>query len=155
MPLGPRFFQILNEETALLRRFLTLLESEQQALVSGVNEGLAKFAQDKSELSLQLDQFDRALAAEQSKGGFPQGSEGVKAWLAQAQPQQQKAWATFLELASAAKATNDLNGRIITERLSGNQQAIQALMAAANKPATYGPKGQAFPIGGGRTLGSA
>ncbi|HEX5393390.1 MAG TPA: flagellar protein FlgN [Rhodocyclaceae bacterium] len=155
MPLAPRFFQILNEEIALLRRFLTLLEEEQHALIAGTNEGLAKFAQAKSELSLQLDQLDRALVAEQSKGGFPPGSEGVKDWLAQAQPQQQKVWATFLELASAAKATNELNGRIITERLIGNQQAIQALMAAANKPATYGPKGQAFPIGGGRTLGSA
>lgn len=155
MPLAPRFFQILNEEIALLGRFLGLLEEEQQALISGANEGLAKFAQQKSELSLQLDQWARALAAEQSSGGFPPGNEGVEVWLADAQPQQKKAWATFLELAAAAKSTNELNGRIITERLSGNQQAIQALMAAANKPATYGPKGQAFPIGGGRTLGSA
>lgn len=155
MPLGPRFFQVLNEEIALLRRFLSLLENEQQALISGANEGLAKLAQDKSELSLQLDQLDRALASEQASGGYPPGSEGVQAWLAEAPPQQQKVWAAFLELATAAKSTNELNGRIITERLSGNQQAIQALMAAANKPATYGPKGQAFPIGGGRTLGSA
>lgn len=155
MPLGPRFFQILNEEIALLRRFVGLLEEEQQALIAGANEPLAKFAQDKGELVLQLDQMDRILSAEQAAAGYPSGKEGVEAWLAESNPQQRNIWETFLELARAAKATNELNGRIITERLSGNQQAIQILIAEANKPATYGPKGQAFPLGVGRTLGSA
>lgn len=146
---------ILAQEAKLLGRFVELLEQEQKALVDGANEALPDLAAQKTQMSEQLISHEQDRARVQSQAGIGADKGKIAVWLTATSPEAAGEWESFLELVARAKALNELNGRLITERLNNNQQAIHALMAAANRTATYGPKGQSLTGNFSRSLGSA
>lgn len=153
----PRLQNLLNEEVAQLRGFLALLEKEQQALADGDIERLMPLAADKTGCFARLAQLGEARAAALAAAGLPANRQGMEAWL-ERQPEPggaRRDWRDLLSLAKSASALNRTNGELIATRLAHNQQALTALMTAANQAALYGPDGQAHPLGGGRSLGSA
>lgn len=152
-----RIQNLLFEETAQLRGFLSLLEREQQALVAGEVDRLLPLAEEKSAHFARLaglgEARNQALAAE----SLPPDRKGMEAWL-ERHPElsgAHRAWQDLLQLTLKAREINQVNGRLIGSRLAGNQQALSVLLAAANQASLYGPDGQARPLGGGRSLGSA
>jgi flagella synthesis protein FlgN len=66
-----------------------------------------------------------------------------------------QAWSWLCELAAEARELNALNGKLIGLHMQHNQQALAALMAAADKATTYGPDGQQQSGVGSRILGKA
>ncbi len=64
-------------------------------------------------------------------------------------------WDEVLELARSARARNEINGKLITERMAHNQAALSLLLSAADQPPLYDAEGNTRAIGGGRMLGSA
>lgn len=147
---------LIAEEVARLRDFLVLLEKEQQALAAGDVDRLLPLADDKNRLFGRLAQLGEARGQALAAAGFPADRQGMEGWLAR-QPNANGAgrtWQELLSLAEKARALNEINGKLIASRLADNQQALSALMAAANQAALYGPDGQARPIGSGRSLGS-
>lgn len=147
--------EILVKEGALLQQFIELLEREQQALVEGANDTLPGLADQKSRMSEQLIAYEQERAQLQSREGIGGDKGQIGAWLSRLAADAAAEWEKFLGLVARAKDLNDLNGRLIGERLKNNQQAIHALMAAANQTATYGPKGQSLTGNVSRSLGSA
>ena len=144
---------LLAEEAEALRLFVDLLKREQRLLAEGNVDSLVALAEKKSDFAETLGNLscrrEAALAAEGIAGGM-----GV--WLAKPGNQRHEAkWRELLDSARVAKNLNETNGKLIALRLGHNQQALNALLAAADLAMTYGPDGQQRPPGGGRTLGSA
>ena len=149
------FFTLLAAEKQLVEKFVGLLKAEQEVLTAGRKDEIAPLTASKTTLAETLSQQSEKRQVLMAESGIPTDREGLKQWMTQQAAEHQELWASFIGLASEAKLLNDINGRLVAERLSNNQQAIQTLMAAANRPATYGPDGQTNSIGHGRTIGSA
>lgn len=145
----------LDEEKQVLLKFVAILEEEQKILIQGGKDELPPITKTKTQLTDSLTSAGESRAAAFAAAGVPVDKEGFSTWLQKAPVKFREQWAAFIALAGTAKNLNDINGRLVAERLSNNQQAIQVLMAAANRPATYGPDGQTNALGSGRTLGSA
>jgi len=147
----------LQEEVGVLREFVQILHREQQALVAANAEVLLPLTTEKNTAANRLtglaNQRSLALAAD----GFPANGAGMNQWLKK-HPDRVTAglWAEFLTLAQEARTLNELNGKLIQDRMSHNQKALIALTAASENAAIYGPDGQTrFTPGSGRSLGSA
>lgn len=150
-----RMARLVQDENVLLKDFVALLGQEQALLLDGDVDALMALAGQKTQLYRRLqftaDERTRLLAAARLKPDaevMRRILEGNPAALAQ--------WQDTLDLASEAHALNALNGRLITQRMQHNQQALAVLLAAAEQPAaTYGPDGQSRPHVSGRHFGSA
>jgi flagella synthesis protein FlgN len=147
---------LLTQELAALQIFVDLLREEQSLLVSATSDELGSLATDKSHSAIELGQLSTARDQELIKLNFPTGRAGMDAWvISDAGIPFQGNWDRLLGLAREARGLNEANGKLIALHLQLNQQALAALLAAADQTATYGPDGQAIPSVGGRSLGSA
>jgi flagellar biosynthesis protein FlgN len=147
---------LLIQELTALQAFIELLRDEQSQLASASSERLGPLATGKSRSALELGQLSAARDRELVRLNLPIGRAGMDAWAISSEgaPYQQD-WDRLLGLAGEARALNEANGKLIALHLQHNQQALSALLAAADQTATYGPDGQAKPGVGGRSLGSA
>lgn len=138
----------------MLTDFVALLAREEQLLVDGKIDPLLELAEQKTLLYRRLqflsDERSRIFAAarvELCDEAMLQALAGDTAALAN--------WQQVIVLAREASDRNQVNGRLISERMQHNQQALTVLMAAAAQPgATYGPDGQSRPHLSGRRFGS-
>lgn len=151
--------RLLGDELSTLRDFHALLRREQDLLVKNDADRVRLLADEKSALAQRLGvllgQREGALVT----AGFGRGRNGMDAWLAaHGEAASTSRWQELLALAIDARALNETNGRLIGTLLQHNQQALAALMTAANQAMTYGPQGVEAgisAIGTGRLLGSA
>lgn len=151
--------RLLGVELSTLREFHALLRREQDLLVKNDADRVRLLADEKSTLAQRLGsllgQRENVLVA----AGFGRGRSGMDAWLtAHGEAASMRRWQELLDLATDARALNETNGRLIGTLLQHNQQALAALMTAANQAMTYGPQGVeagGSSIGTGRLLGSA
>ncbi|MRR49979.1 MAG: flagellar protein FlgN [Rhodocyclaceae bacterium] len=146
----------LREEVGVLKDFIALLQKEQRILVSGDPEVLLPLSVEKNALAARLASFANQRALALATAGLTANREGMEQWLKKQPAENRAIWQAFVALAEEARALNDLNGKLITEKLSHNHQALATLTAASEHAAIYGPDGQArFSPGSGRSLGSA
>lgn len=146
----------LQAERAALHTFVTLLESEQNALTTGQTDQLLPLAERKTlavqELNQLADGRRKMLAAQ---GVASDEGAGVEAWLQAHAAGSVAIWRDIRVLAARAGETNRQNGQLIQIRLRHNQQALSVLRNAANSASgLYGPDGQPQLRPTGRTLGS-
>ena len=151
------FLPTVEAEVAAARRFVSLLELEQEMLTKGEVDHLLALVQQKNELALTLatlaDQRHQALAAE----GMKADRTGVSAWFT-AHPTASRAraaWSSLLSIASQARELNRLNGELIQMRMQHNAQALEALLGTHNALGLYGPDGQNTLPSGPRISDSA
>ncbi|NMG56100.1 flagella synthesis protein FlgN [Aromatoleum aromaticum] len=64
-------------------------------------------------------------------------------------------WGEIRELARSAQRCNEINGKLIVERMQHNQSALSVLLTAAGQPQLYNATGLTRPHSSGRHLGSA
>ena len=149
------FFTQLQTEKQVFEAFVGLLEEEQGILVNGRKDELSSNTTKKTKALEELQRLSDQRTNFMRTAGISLEPVGLTSWIAGQNPEAKVLWDQCLDLAKRAKRLNDLNGRLLAERLSGNQQAIHTLMTEANQPATYGPDGQTRGLGQGRPLGSA
>lgn len=153
--------RLLADELDALRAFVALLEQEQESLVAGQVDALLGLIEQKSVLATRLGDCSTRREAALGQMGLPAGRAGMEAWLASAPPaaESRQQWNELLPLAATARELNELNGKLIGTRLQHNQQALTALLGAAEQAMTYGPDGHTQlgggGSGGGRSRGSA
>ncbi|MBI5918121.1 MAG: flagellar protein FlgN [Nitrosomonadales bacterium] len=140
----------LEEECNTLRNFVTLLETEQRALVGGDVEQLLGLSDEKSQLASALVN----LASKRREVLPDPSSTLMESWLKERKSGALPIWNEIQKLAQEAQRLNNTNGELIQVRLRHNQQALVALRNASNNAALYGPDGQHNLSGSGRTLGS-
>lgn len=155
IPATADFTSILHAEHDALKAFVTLLETEQQALLGGNTEPLLKLADDKILATQELSK----LASMRGEGLRARGGKiefgGMTAWLRANAANSLPIWHDILQLAEQAQQLNSTNGVLIQAKLRYNQQALMALQNAAHSASgLYGPDGQHNLPTSGRTLGS-
>lgn len=149
-----RIALLIEAEAIQLKEFLSLLEREEGLLVGGDTDGLLALTHDKTDRYRQLQRLhdDRALVL--GRLGLANNAQSVRSLLASL-PRILARWEEILDLARQAQQRNDLNGKLITERMQHNQAALSVLLSAADHPQLYDASGQSRPTGSGRILGSA
>lgn len=149
-----RLALLIEAEAIQLREFIALLEREESLLVAGDTDALLALTQDKNERYRRLQRLsdDRALLL--GRLGRTPSDAAIREICANL-PRVLARWDEVIELASKARDRNDLNGKLIVERMAHNQAALSVLLTAADQPPLYDAEGHSRPIGGGRMLGSA
>lgn len=154
MPSAPPA-DLIRQEAEVLGGFVALLEEEQRLLIDGGVDALPSLVERKNALAATLARLAGERAARLRAAGFPEDAKGMEGWLV-ADAAGRAAWQRLLPLASRARELNELNGRLIADRLQRNQSALEALLPASRtQAALYGPDGQTSVPGAGRSLGSA
>lgn len=145
----------LQAERAALHAFVTLLETEQQALIAAQTEQLLPLAASKTLAVQALNKLaitrNNALLARGAKND----PGGIEAWLQAHAADSLPVWHDIQNLAAHAQQMNRSNGELIQVKLRHNQQALTVLRNAVNSASgLYGPDGQPHLPTSGRTLGS-
>jgi flagella synthesis protein FlgN len=152
--LASRLSQLMESEAALLRNFLDLLAREESLLVAGETDTLLALTKEKTELYRLLQRQHDTRARMLGQAGLENNAQGIGKACASL-PAVLATWDKVLSLAAEARARNDLNGKLITERMQHNQAALSVLLTAADQPQLYDAEGVSRPAGRGRHLGSA
>jgi flagellar biosynthesis protein FlgN len=143
----------LNNELATLRKFVALLTSEQQFLLSNDIDNLLTMSEVKTQLANKLTEIANARRSSL----FQNGINSMEMWIAKYTPGTLNAWSSIRDLAAQAQQLNNINGELINSKIRNNQQALGALYSATqnqNVAGLYGPDGQANISSTGRHLGS-
>lgn len=148
---------LLESEAREAAAFVELLKKEQAMLVEGNVDGLLPLVELKGTFTAKLGDLADAREKIINQAGAGNGRAGMETYLSRrpADKVLRSRWNTLLAVAGEAQALNQTNGKLIRLHLQHNQQAMNALMAAANQATTYGPDGHQRPAGSGRFLGSA
>lgn len=149
-----RLANLVEVEVGLMRTFVDVLVREEALLIAGDTDALLALTRDKSELYHQLQRQHDTRAQLLGRQGLVNSDESIRA-LCASLPATLANWDTILELAHEARSRNDINGKLIVERMQHNQAALSVLLNAADQPQLYDAAGVARPTGRGRHLGSA
>jgi flagella synthesis protein FlgN len=149
----------LRAERETFHALCEILQSEQACLVNSDVDGLLQLTQVKSEKVDALVALAQRRVDHLEAAGLSSGQDGMADWLA-AQSSVQRAeltqvWQELVRFAADARSLNDINGKLITTRLSHNQEALAALQLSARAQNIYGPDGHASVVPGQRQLGRA
>lgn len=144
----------LNEEHRAAKSLLQLLEQEQAVLVNADVEALIKLTEEKAKLAAHMSQLAKRRHSALQAAGFEAAETGMKAWLASpgATAADDKAWNELLALAQSAKELNRINGLLISQHMTRNQNALNILQGNSQGGTFYGPDGQATTKISGRRL---
>ena len=149
------FTHHLQTERDSLKAFVSLLETEQQALLGGHAEQLLTLADSKTQAVHELSKLANTRRSDLLARGATTEAGGVVAWLQSHAADSLPVWNNIQQLAEQAQNLNRTNGVLIQAKLRHNQQALAALQNAAhNVNGLYGPDGQPHLPTSGRILGS-
>lgn len=149
-----RFVQAIDAELASLERFRELLQREQALLIAGDTDGLISLTPKKSALHQQLQRQHDALGMLLGQHGVTPSAESIRQ-ICEGLPDVLTRWDSILDIGAEVKSLNEMNGKLINERMQNNQAALSVLLSAADQPSLYDAEGSARPSGRGRHLGSA
>lgn len=116
--------RLLESQQQRLIKLNALLEDEQQALVAGTIDGarLEQIATGKAALFAAVEATESGRARVQERLGYPAGREGARQAAADAGCLEY--WQATLEEAARTARLNDRNGRLISLRMTHNQQML-------------------------------
>ena len=149
--------QLIEREIALISRFVSLLQQEQETLKHARIAELPALTAEKSALVEQLNTLEgeRLLAI----GVKPneRAPLAMEAWLKNNPGERLVAerWQKLLELARQAKNTHLINARLLDMHARQTTELLAALTRQAENPALYGASGQTMPTSGSRIIDSA
>ncbi|HQZ03253.1 MAG TPA: flagellar protein FlgN [Thauera sp.] len=149
-----RLALLIEAEAIQLQAFIEILDQEEALLIEGDTDALLALTQKKNDCYRQLQRLhaDRGLLL--GRLGRTPGDASIRE-LCSALPRVLARWDEVLGLAGKARDRNEINGKLILERMAHNQAALSALLAAADHPQLYDADGHTRATGGGRILGSA
>jgi flagella synthesis protein FlgN len=151
-----RLIATLRSEAEALQSFKSLLDAEQKSILAGEIASLEDIAQSKLQLVEQLNRFSAERQHLIISLGIGSDRASLQQWADNAGSSAREAWITLLKAAEEAQQANSFNGALIQTHLQHNQQALAALLAAANQASLYGPDGQktttANPASSGRSI---
>ena len=145
---------LLQLEIAGYKALLRLLDGECDALRRVDAEAIETTAAAKQDQVRSLEQLARLRHEQLEAAGLPASAAGIALWLAGGGDTQAggMAWSTLLDLARAARAANQRNGRLLARQHRHYDGALAALLQAAGVPSLYGADGRPRTALGGRTL---
>lgn len=149
------FTSRLNTERDALRSLVTLLETEQQALIEGHTEQLLELSEKKTQAVQELSKLANARKNELLTHDAAIQANGIIAWLKSYAPNSLPAWQDIQKLAEQMQYLNRTNGTLIQTKLRHVQQALSVLLNTTNHVhGLYGADGQSHIPSSSRILGS-
>ncbi|HET8608693.1 MAG TPA: flagellar protein FlgN [Burkholderiales bacterium] len=133
--------EALDDEAAVWRDLISLLQQEQAALRAADAMKLPSLAAAKQQRIALLQQFEQQREVSLRAAGYGTGPAAMSGWLAAHESSAAQSWAKLRRLASDARQINRLNGRLITQQRRHFEQALHALAGAAGAAALYGADG--------------
>ena len=149
--------QLIEREIALISRFVSLLQQEQDTLKHARIAELPALTAEKSVLVDQLNALESerlvAIGVRQNE----RAPLAMEAWLKDNPGERLAAesWQKLLELARKAKSTHQINARLLDMHARQTSELLAALTRQVEKPALYGASGQTMPASGSRIIDSA
>ena len=141
----------LDNELAELRKFVALLNQEQQSLLSNDVDGLLALSESKSQAASLLTQIGTQRRSTLLNVSTPD----METWMSKHAPEKYPLWQEIRRLANEAQQLNNTNGELIQARMRSNHQALGTLFKSTqNVAGLYGPDGQTNINSAGRHLGS-
>jgi len=126
----------LAAEGEVVRRFISILQREERALVEGDVAVLEAITPEKERCRAELERFD----AHRPTLPEPIPSDQLGA-----------AWRELIGLARQARELNRTNGLVLQQRLARTERAVTVLTGAAGRGLTYGRDGLPSPPQPGRS----
>ncbi len=145
----------LNTERDGLRSLVTLLKTEQQALIDGNTEQLLVLSDSKTRAVQELSKLASARKNDLLNHNAKIQASGIVPWLQAHAPGSLPVWQDIQQLVEQMQHLNRTNGTLIQTKLRHNQQALAVLLNAANSTqGLYGADGQPHLPSSSRILGS-
>ncbi|GIZ52660.1 flagella synthesis protein FlgN [Noviherbaspirillum aridicola] len=142
-----------GEEIAAGKALLEVLRQEQECLIAADIEGLGALTEEKSKLLARLGEFAMQRQRALADAGIEDSEAGMQSLLKNAPSSVRADWDQLLAVAREGKELNRVNGLLIGQHMSRNQNALNALQGGGQAAGTlYGPNGQAASQGGSRRL---
>jgi flagellar biosynthesis protein FlgN len=140
------FAHSLAAELTAYIELCELLRAEQGSLERGDVDTLQQVTELKARQVERLATLGATRVALLRAAQVSTDATGMEAWLAsRAGAQRQdltRIWQKLLEAAREARALNELNGGLVSARLSHGQAALAALQGAGRPQLVYGPDGR-------------
>ncbi|CAM5462751.1 flagellar protein FlgN [Thauera mechernichensis] len=149
-----RIALLVEAELLQLGDFLALLDREEAVLIKGDTDALLAIANEKNERYRQLQRLTDERSRLLGRAALTSADAAMRTLFGNL-PRVLVRWDELVSAARQARDRNALNGKLILERMAGNQAALSILLSAANHPQLYDADGLSKPTGGGRMLGSA
>lgn len=150
--------EITAREIALISRFITLLNNEQEILKRAKPADLPEISAAKIALVEQLNTLEIERRSALGMTGDENPRKVMANWLAQHPTEQTAAvnWKNLLNLASEAKQLHDLNARLVGIHLQQTSEALAILNRQFSEQLPlYGSNGQSAQTSGSRIVDSA
>lgn len=135
----------LSEEHKVVRALTQLLQQEQEQLIAADIDAIAALTEPKAKAASRMAE----LAAQRHKllaaAGFEANESGMKNWLEStaASSTTHTSWHELIELATAGKELNRVNGILINKQMMRNQNVLNILQhGSVQGNNVYGPDGQ-------------
>ena len=146
----------LAEERKAVNALLDVLQEEQDCLVAADISRLPQMTDEKARIASRLSGLAKQRYDALAEAGFDASEAGMEKWAnsANATVAVRDAWNELLSVARDGKERNRINGLMIQQQMSRNQNALHVLFAHAQGGNFYGPDGQATAKVGGRRLGA-
>ncbi len=122
--------------------FKKVLLSEQQALIDGNVDLLAKITEQKNASAEQLNTIAEHRIARIKALGFTPDKDGMQKWIRETGGAASKTWKSLMTIAAEIQHINEVNGKLIYTRLQLTERTLSVLLAAVNQANLYGPSGR-------------
>lgn len=147
----------LKQENAAWQALLQVMQEEEEALIGGDADRLAKLNTAKLTQLQTVSDHARSRLADLQVAGHTPDHAGMDAWLARlGQPEQRACWQQLREMEQTAQAMNQRIGALIDLRLTSTRQALNVLVhSATSKGGLYDQAGLAVAAHKGKPLTAA
>jgi flagella synthesis protein FlgN len=154
---GPTLLSKLAAECAAWQAMLNVMGEEEQALVKGEADHLARLTASKLAQLQTLNNLANTRNNALLEAGLSADQTGMNTWLTQhGQPEHRTQWQHLCQMEQDAQAMNLRIGKLIEMRLAATRQALNVLIhATTNQGGLYDQAGQSVAAHTGKPLTAA
>lgn len=135
--------KLLSDETRLVEDFIACLKRERHQLAQEKIVDLQAITDQKNQLIGALLSISENRSEVLRQSGLPDTGEGLKTWLSlYGSVEGQQAYEKLRTLSIEAKQLNEINAKMVGQRLQATQQALSILLPQEQAPTLYNPYGQ-------------
>ena len=133
----------LHDEHAAVSSLIRLLQKEQDALIAANIEELPALIAEKAAIVAKMAELANHRQLALTSAGFSLEQNGMDQWIALTSNNMARAlWQELLSLAKSAEELNRINGKLINQHATHNQNALNVLQGVSVGGNFYGPNGK-------------
>lgn len=133
----------LQDEHAAVSALVRLLQKEQDKLIAADIEGLPAVIAEKAAIVARMSELANHRQLALAAAGLSLEQNSMDQWIAQTgNSTAHSLWQDLLSLAKSAQELNRINGKLINQHASYNQNALSILQGVPVSGSFYGPNGK-------------